>query len=583
VGASTAGAVLLAACGSDGDSEGDKSGLLTQPTDTTRQAKRGGTSKWYYGAEPNGFDVSGGQAPLNPLKNNVYGQFTNQVPGHLKPTEREVVGDMAESWEWSPDALQLTMKLRQGIKWHNKSPVNGRAMDMDDVMFSWNRYAARGTDRGSLVNAASPQAPVLSATAVDPQTLVFKLKEPLVYLLNAFAATGTGRPIIVPKETDSSFDIRRDMIGTGPWVLTNYTPSVGFTWERNPDYYDMEFPLLSRLETPLVSEYANGLAQFRAGSLYHYLVRPEEILSVKRDLPALNMYSMVPNTVSGGDALRFGATPTPANKPFHDERVRQAISMSYDRDLFIDTFYNVSQFEADGLPVSTYWYTSIGNAPGWWLDPKGKDFGPNAKYFQYDPQEAKKLLAAAGYPNGFEVISNSIGGLERGADYLRWVEVREGFVREIGIRPSSNLVDYQTVYIPKLRDGLGEFDGWAYTSGAPSADEAVAYLAWRWAPGSTFFLGFDANGAGDHSGDPYVNTQVAKAKAELDTEKRKALVYDIQRHLAKTMYAISQPGIADEFQVAWPAIGNFAVYEGDRRGQNFHWWIDDTKAPLKAT
>ena len=65
------------------------------------------------------------------------------------------------------------------------------------------------------------------------------------------------------------------------------------------------------------------------------------------------------------------------------------------------------------------------------------------------------------------------------------------------------------------------------------------------------------DGVGDHSGDPYVNVQVSKAKAELDTEKRKTLVFDVQRHLAKTMYAVSQPGIADEFQVAWPAIGNF--------------------------
>jgi peptide/nickel transport system substrate-binding protein len=573
----------LAACGGsdNASSGGESSGILTKPVDTSKQAMRGGTSKWYYPAEPNGFDVVGGQAPLNPLKNNAYGQFTNQVAGRLEPSKREVSGDMAESWEWSPDGLTLTMKLRQGVKWHNKAPVNGRLMDMEDVLFSWERYAAKGSDRGSLVNAASPQAPVLSATATDSRTIVFKLKDPLVYLLNAFAATGTGRPIIVPKETDSTFDIRRDMIGTGPWVMTSYSPSVGITWDRNPDYYDKEFPLLGKLETPTITEYATGLAQLKAGNLYHYLVRAEEILPIKRDIPDLNVYSIVPNLISGGDALRFGTTPTPANKPFMDERVRQALSMAHDRDLFIDAFYNVKTFEAEGLPVNTYWYTSIGNAPGWWLDPKGKDFGPNARYFEYNPAEAKKLLAAAGYPNGFEVISNSIGGNERGPEYPRWVEVREGFMQAIGIKTVSNLVNYQTVYIPKLRDGLGEFDGWAYTSGAPSADDAVAYLAWRWTPGSSFFLGFDANGTGDHSGDPYVNSQVAKARAELDTERRRALVYDVQKHLAKTMYAISQPGIADEFQVAWPAIGNFAVYEADRRGPNFHWWIDETKPPFK--
>ena len=77
--------------------------------------------------------------------------------------------------------------------------------------------------------------------------------------------------------------------------------------------------------------------------------------------------------------------------------------MSWDRDLCIDAFYNVDEFEAEGLPVETRWNTDCrATGTGWWLDPQGKDFGPNAKYFKHNVAEAKKLLAAAGFANGFD-------------------------------------------------------------------------------------------------------------------------------------------------------------------------------------
>ena len=579
-----AAAALLAACGGSGsDSDrGDKAKLVTNAVDTTKQAKRGGVSKWYFSAEPNSLDIFSGQSPLNQPANFAYSHLTIAKAGHLEPTQNEIIGDLAESWEWSPDRLQLTMKLRQGVKWHNKAPINGRAFDADDVVFSWNRYGKTATDRGSLSNAANPNAPVLSITAVDPKTIVVKLKEPLVYLLSSFASSASGRFGIIPKETDSGFDARKDMLGTGAFILDKYTPSVGISWKRNPDYYDKNFPLVDQVETPFVLEYAQGLAQLKAGNLYHYAVKSEDLFTLIQDVPALKVYKIVPTTISAGDALRFGVLPDPMNKPFQDERVRQAISMSWDRDLYLDTFSGVAKLRSQGLPVDTYWNTSIGYSPGWWLDPKGKDFGPNAKYFQYNPTEAKQLLTAAGYASGISVTSSFVGGPERGVDYQKTVTVKDEFARQVGFKNSPNPVDYNTFYIPKLRDGGGNFVGWTYTSGAPSAEDAVAYMVWRYySKGAATFLGFDVNGKGDHSGDPYVDAQVDKAKGEIDTERRKALIYDLQRHLGKAMYGISDPGSTTQFQVAWPVLGNFGVFQGDSRGPNFNWWIDETQAPMK--
>ena len=81
----------------------------------------------------------------------------------------------------------MTVKIRQGVKWHNKPPINGRAMDIDDVLFSYNRLAEKGVPRGDVVNAANPNAPVLSFTATDRNTITIKLKEPTSYITAIFA------------------------------------------------------------------------------------------------------------------------------------------------------------------------------------------------------------------------------------------------------------------------------------------------------------------------------------------------------------------------------------------------------------
>ena len=175
-------AAFLAACGggssssssssSGGSSAGsstaqnnDKSGLLSPTVDTTKQAKRGGTHKFYIAGEPSSFDVHLAINPLEAVQRNVYARLTSEKPGYLKPTQNNIAPDIAESWETSPDGLTITLKVRQGVKWHNKAPVNGRAMDMDDILFSWNRFATKGSPAPSTCRAARPVAS-LSATLV---------------------------------------------------------------------------------------------------------------------------------------------------------------------------------------------------------------------------------------------------------------------------------------------------------------------------------------------------------------------------------------------------------------------------------
>jgi ABC-type transport system substrate-binding protein len=591
-----ASALFLAACsGDESGGTGDKSGLISQPEDTTRQANRGGLMKDRTFGDPPTLDIFTANNPLNAVDPHCYSTLVQFKPGYLKPPEVEVIPDLAESWESSPDGLQITMKLRQGVKLHSKPPVNGRTFGMDDLLFSWNRFATKSSGRTGIVNAADPRAPVLSLTATDATTVVIKLKEPIVFALNLFASNQSGGVIMLPKETDTTLDIRGDMIGTGPFVLSNYTPSVAFTFKRHPDYYDKDYAFVEQVDLPIIPEYATSLSQFKAGNIYSFgsyhaarLINPEDVLPAKREEPRILVYQGDLRAPTDARLMGFGWLPA-GKSPFLDERVRQAISMSWDRDIYLDTFQNVSQFNSEGLPVETRWNSALsGSAEGWWLDPKSSDFGPNAKYFRYDPAEAKKLLAAAGFPSGLEVISNYVTGPE--LPTAKHAAVIDGFASEIGITSKANSIDYSSQYIPQFRDGKGQFEGWVYktAAGGGSSGDATAILAVEyWSKGgSPPYHGFSASGQNDQSGDPQVDALIEKARLERDTEKRRDLVFDVQRYLAKPMYALQSPGVASIFTVAWPCLANFRVYSnaaGFGARPNYRLWVDETKAPIAKT
>ena len=138
---------------------------------------------------------------------------------------------------------------------------------------------------------------------------------------------------------------------------------------------------------------------------------------------------------SGGLGVVFGFRPTD-KAPFRDERLRQAFSMTWDRDQYIDVMFNVKGFTDNGIPVRTSWSTSVQNNyfASWYLNPQGKDFGPNAKYFKRDVAEAKKLVAAAGFPNGLEVVSN----ISRVPTTASTTRSRSTFSRVTPARPASS-------------------------------------------------------------------------------------------------------------------------------------------------
>lgn len=604
-GATGASIAFLAACGGDQEDDGTGNGatgggqgaqgsngdLLTKPVDTLSEAKRGGIMKDRTHGDVTTFDPFTPNNTLNSIAGMTNSSLVRFRPGLMKPTENEIDPDFAESWEFSADGLELVMKVRQGAKFHNKRPVDGREVDMDDVLFSWERFAAKSTTRDGIVNAVSPDAPVLSLTSTDDQTIVIKLKEPIIHALGLFTSNNTGGMIILPKEVDSTLDVRGDTISTGPFYLDSYEPSEGFTLKRHPEYWDPDSALVDQVDKPIVTEYSSVLAQFKAGNIYtfgSYLsgqqIEAEDVLPTKQEEPRILIYQgPLHNGGMIGRRMGLGWLPE-GESPFLDERVRQAISMGMQRDAYLDTFFNISQFEASGLPVEARWHTQLSaDFDPWWLDPKGSDFGPNAKYYQHNIEEAKKLLAAAGYPEGFETTSSYVTGRELSATPTH-AEVLDGFMRELGITVNVNSLEYELEYVPDYRDGNGQYEGWTYTStaGAPNGGEAIIDLANQyWSKGGAgSYLGMSLTGKNDQSGDPEVDALIEKGRLERDRETRREIVNDLQRYLSKAMYAVYSPGMGSIFVVAWPAVRNYRVWWDDRMNERI--WIDETKAPISG-
>ena len=586
---------LLAACGgSDGGNEqGDSSGLITQPVDTTKQARRDGVLKDRTFTDAPSLSVATGFGNFsNPISGKVYNTLFRAKTGYMKPQGSELEGSLVESWEWAPDGSQIVMKLRPGVTFHNKPPVNGRSLDVDDILLTWDRFIKTNSSRSEVFNGLNPDAPVISFTASDPRTLILKLKEPVHYVLNYFTKANASAGLnIAPKERDTTFEDRADMIGTGPFMLTNYTPSVGFTFKRSPGYWDKDEALVEQIELPIVLEYSTALAQFKAGNMFSMgnngspQVKQEDILPVKSEVPELLIYQDDLKAFLEARMMSFGWLPD-GTSPFRDERVRQAFSMAYDRDLYLDTFHNVSNFAAQGLPVETRWNSHVvATYEDEWLNPQSKDFGPNAKFFELDIAEAKRLLAAAGYPNGLQNIKASqVAGPELPS--AKHAEVINGFLLEIGVTSQVNPIDYTKEYQTTYRNGQGQFEGYLYgTDQGGGAGDVVSTLANNyWSKGRTAaYRGFSASGKNDQSGDPQVDAMIERARIERDPERLRGTLNELQRYLAKAVYLIQPPGMAAGFTMAWPALRNFRVFRVSSQYQTYGLWVDDTLPPFKKS
>src|SRR5215468_799588 len=249
--------------------------------------------------------------PVSPLYSTLL-----QIDPYSYPN---VVGDVASEWKVSPDGLLYTFKIRQGIRFHDGSPLTSADVkaSYDKILFP--PEGVRSIRKYHYSAIASVEAP-------DPSTVVFKLKFPSASLLTNLASPSN---VIFPKkylDQDPNY-FKNNAIGSGPFKFKSYTRGATFEAERNPDYFVKDRPYLNGYKFFISPETTVRAAAIRSGRAYiEFRDLPQgEVDAIKRQL---GDKVTVQHTPLIG---QWGVSINNTIKPFTDVRVRRALSLGIDR------------------------------------------------------------------------------------------------------------------------------------------------------------------------------------------------------------------------------------------------------------
>ena len=383
---------------------------------------------------------------------------------------------IAESWQMSPDGRTYDFTLRKGVKFHN-----GDTLTSEDVKFSFERY--RGTAAKTLKDrVAAVETP--SATHVR-----FRLKNAWPDFMTFYtAASGAGW--IVPKkyvEKVGDDGYKKAPIGSGPYKFVSFNPGVELVMEAFEGYW-RKTPSVKRLVFKVIGDETTRLAALKRGEIdVVYSIRGELAEELQRT-PGL---SMKPTVIQAPQWVSMLDQWDPKS-PWHDRRVRLAANLAIDRKAIN---------QAITLGHSRLSYSII---------PSTFDFYWQPPAYPYDFAQAKKLLAEAGYPNGFDA-----GDYYIDISYANVQEAIAGYLQQVGIRSkliSRERASHWSTYGDKKYKNL------AYTaSGAfgNSATRLEAYVI----TGGTYVYGTY----------PDIDSLFKDQAAELDRKKREALLHKIQQ------------------------------------------------------
>jgi peptide/nickel transport system substrate-binding protein len=521
---------------------------LAPPTALAQAPKRGGTLTvrvW----DPPHFDPY----LIVAYKTQIVYSFTHsrllkhKAGPSVSPGTFVLEGDLAESWS-QPNETTYVFKLRKGIRWHPKPPVNGRELTAEDVVYSMDRFrTVQGNPQNYLL------AMVDRVEAPDRYTVKVVLKEPYVWFLDIVANPMTGA--IVARECVEKFgDLKKweATVGTGPWMLDSYRPNIGMTMVRNPHYFLPALPYADRVELVIDEDQASRMAAFLGKK---YDIGPEFMGAIQRtdwnglkdqiqkQRPGIRTAEF-PNAVRGNVYMR---TDKP---PFSDVRVRRAVSHAINRQGFIDAV-------ADGVGVL--------NSPGVpaalrdWSLPFDQ-LGEGARYYKYDQAEARRLLAEAGYPKGFQttVDFHSFGVVQ----LVDAVQLAIKDLKDVGIDAKLNQKEYGAFITTTV---LGKYEGLVYGPNTPFL-EPDSFLATAFLPDSPRNM--------LHVNDPVLTDLVLRQRRIQDPAKRREVIHEIQRHLSKQIYGVDVfsavvIGVWDQ------ALKNYAPNIGfDYGGRLMAAWLD---------
>jgi peptide/nickel transport system substrate-binding protein len=428
-------------------------------------------------------------------------------PG-VVPGTMPIEGDLAESWS-QPNETTYVFKLRRGVRWQNKPPVNGRELTAEDVKYTVERFLnVPGNAYAYMLRS------VERVEAVDKYTVKFTLKEPYAWFLDILA-NPMAVAIVARECVDKFGDLKKPeaCVGTGPWALESYRPNVSLTWVRNPTYFQAGLPYIDRIEAFVDEDQASRTAAFVSGKYDIGYEFPGGILrtdwvqikdTLKQKRPGLRVEEFISN-------VYYHISMRTDRPPFNDVRVRQAMSLAIDRKGIIE-----STMEGAGV-----WNGPVPAAFKEWALPVEK-LGEGAKWYQYNPAEAKRMLAAAGHPNGFGgSVCFTTYGSSLVTDQMQLILKN---LKDVGIDAKLDQKEYGAYASTCL---VGKLESMAFGPQTPFL-EPDNILFGYYTPGEPKNQ--------SHLNDPVVTDAVIRQRRTLDVNKRREVIHELQRYLAKQQY-----------------------------------------------
>ncbi|MQA01070.1 MAG: hypothetical protein GEU80_17430 [Dehalococcoidia bacterium] len=504
--------------------------------ETSGDIKRGGTYLT---------STSGDAATLDPYGNASTGtkSFAAYVYSRLyrigadpdvDPQEAPIVPDLAESAE-TDDGQHWTVTLKQGVPFQDIAPVSGRELTADDVLYSWERLRAPESPNSSQVEN------ILNVAVVDDYTLTFDLAAPSPIFMSQIS---DGNLLwVMPRESGSDFDPAVTPIGSGPWRMAEYEISSNFQFERHENYFE-DWPYMDAVSEFIIPEYANRYSQFQAGNLHAISVTSDDVPVLKTEQPDVQW---VPIPGGSLDFMYFSPEESHPDAPWRDERFRRATSMALDRDGIMEFGYNLEAIAEVGLEYPVRWNNIIPAAlgPRWWLDPQSEAHGPTGAYFQYNPEEAMKLIQAMDLPD--TPITYQYTDNRYGPGFGNLAVVCYNWLVDIGLPVEAQTQDYNSQYITQTF--RGDFEGIAFGVSSPFSDPS-GYTA-------RFFTDNPTNHG--RVSDPVITDLHEKQSIELDEEARREIFFDIQRQNADQMWYVPvQPSGGAVWIGVRPNVRDFA-------------------------
>ena len=463
-------------------------------------------------------------------------------------------GELAESWErTAPDTY--VFHLRRGVKWHDKPPVNGREFTAHDVVYTWSRNHGLGefAEVGPSPYYHGTMAPVESVTALDDYTVEFKTSAHNPYttrLILGGPASTQGVAVMVAREViDTHGDMKdwRNVVGTGPFMISDYVEGSTLTYERNPDYWQTDpifpdlanqLPYLDGVKLFIMPDAAARVAALRTGrSAFAPGLSLDQVDALAKSNPELVKLLL-------GHNEDTSPTFTASKPPFDDVRVRSAMQKAIDLDELNAAFFGG---EAD----TSLW----GHIPRFALgmsNPFDEWSAEVQELYTFDPDAAERLLDEAGYPRGADGVRFSVGWdvCACSANDLDLAQVITSYWDKIGVDVELNAYEDGGLAWSAKGEGRAKEINSVWSPRRPNLDNPYWVTA-HW------------------YGSPNVNTQVTDDT--LNGMIDAAMAAPDQETLVRTFMEMDQYIIGQVYNLVLPRGPFYALYQPWIKGYRGEW------------